>query len=113
MKIKSRETDGVVILDLSGDMYGGPDSMALVDALTALAAEKKLNAILNLEKVRHVPSPGLGILVVARSRYAKEGGALKLLKPNERVLGVLTLTQLILLFEVFTTEREAIESFRR
>ena len=113
MKIKRREVDGITILDLSGEMYGGPDNMKLVEIVTELIQDKKLDLVLNLGKVKWISSTGLGIMVSARSRYAKEGGVIKLMSPNDRVLGILQVTRLNLIFDVFPTEQEALESFKR
>ncbi len=113
MKIKRREVDGITVLDLSGEMYGGPDNMKLVEMITELVDDKKLDLILNLSKVKWISSTGLGIMVSARSRYAKEGGVIKLMNPNDRVLGILQVTRLNLIFDVFPTEQEALESFKK
>lgn len=113
MKIKKREVDGVTILDLSGEMYGGPDNMELVDVVSELAKDKKLDLIINLAKVKWISSTGLGILVSARSRFAKEGGVMKLCHPNERVLGILQVTRLNLIFDVYPSEKEAINSLKQ
>lgn len=113
MKIKSREVDGVTVLDISGEMYGGPENMELVNAVSDLAKEKKLDLLVNLSKVKWISSTGLGILVSARSRYSKEGGVIKLCHPNERVLGILQVTRLNLIFDVYPTETEALGSFKK
>lgn len=113
MKIKKREIDGITILDLSGEMYGGPDNMELVDVVSELTKDKKLDLIINLTKVKWISSTGLGILVSARSRFAKEGGVMKLCHPNERVLGILQVTRLNLIFDVYSSEKEAIESLQQ
>jgi anti-anti-sigma regulatory factor len=52
-------------------------------------------------------------MVSARSRYAKDGGVIKLLQPNDRVLGILQVTRLNLIFDVFDSEKEALESFKK
>ena len=113
MKIKKREVNGVTILDLSGEMYGGPDNMELIDVVSELTKEKKLDLIINLAKVKWISSTGLGILVSARSRFAKEGGVVKLCHPNERVLGILQVTRLNLIFDVYPSEKEAINSLKQ
>jgi anti-sigma B factor antagonist len=113
MKIKRREVDEITILDLSGEMYGGTDNMKLVEIVSELIQDKKLDLVLNLTKVKWISSTGLGIMVSARSRYAKEGGVIKLMNPNDRVLGILQVTRLNLIFDVFPTEQEAIESFKK
>jgi anti-sigma B factor antagonist len=67
----------------------------------------------NLSKVKWISSTGLGILVSARSRFAKEGGVVKLCQPNSRVLDILMVTRLNMIFDVFSTEEEALASFRK
>jgi anti-sigma B factor antagonist len=113
MKIKSRVVDGVTVLDVSGEMYGGPENMELVNTVTELAEEKKLDLLINLSKVKWISSTGLGILVSARSRFAKEGGVVKLCHPNSRVLDILTVTRLTMIFDVFPNEAEALASFKK
>lgn len=113
MKIKSREVKGITVLDVAGEMYGGPDNMELVNAVTELAKEKKLDLLVNLSKVKWISSTGLGILVSARSRFSKEGGIMKLCHPNDRVLGILQVTRLNMIFDVFPTEEEALTAFKK
>ena len=113
MKIKKKEVDGITVLELSGEMYGGPDNMRLVDVVSELIEEKKLDLVINLSKVKWISSTGLGILVSARSRFAKEGGVVKLCHPNDRVLGILQVTRLNLIFDVYDTEQEAIASLKK
>lgn len=113
MKIKTREVDGVTVLDISGEMYGGSENMDLVNVVTELAKQKKLDLLINLSNVKWISSTGLGILVSARSRYAKEGGVMKLCRPNDRVLGILQVTRLNMIFDVFPTEEEALKSFKK
>lgn len=113
MKIKKKEIDGIAVLELSGEMYGGPDNMKLVDEVTELIQEKKLDLIISLAKVKWISSTGLGILVSARSRFAKEGGVVKLCHPNDRVLGILQVTRLNLIFDVYPNEQEAIASLKK
>lgn len=112
MKIKRREVDGVTILDISGEMYGGPENMKLVDVVSDLAKEKKLDLIINLSNVKWIASTGLGILVSARSRFSKEGGVMRLCQPNDRVLGILQVTRLNLIFDVYDNEQQALASIK-
>ncbi|MBN1164611.1 MAG: STAS domain-containing protein [Candidatus Krumholzibacteriota bacterium] len=113
MKIKKKEVDGITVLELSGEMYGGPDNMKLIDMISDLINEKKLDLVISLAKVKWISSTGLGILVSARSRYAKDGGVIKLCHPNDRVLGILQVTRLNLIFDVFDSEQEAVASLQK
>ena len=113
MKIDFREMGAVTVLDTSGEMYGGPENMKLLDAVTELAKIKRLECLVNLSKVKYITSTGLGILVSARSRFAREGGVVKLCCPNSRVLDLLHVTRIDLIIEVFPTEEEALVSFKK
>ena len=113
MKIKQREVDGIAVIDLSGEMYGGPEGTRLIEMVSELASEKKLDLIINLSKVKWISSTGLGILVSARSRFAKEGDVVKLCHPNDRVLGILQVTRLNLIFDVYPSEKEAIANLQQ
>jgi anti-sigma B factor antagonist len=113
MKIKSHEVDGITVFDVTGEMYGGAENMELVNMVTELAKEKKLDLLINLSKVKWISSTGLGILVSARSRYSKEGGMIKLCQPNDRVLGILQVTRLNMIFDVYQNVEEAIASFKK
>lgn len=112
MRIKKREVDGATVLDISGEMYGGPDNMQLIDVVSELAKEKRLDLVINLARVKWISSTGLGILVSVRSRYAKEGGVIKICNPNDRVLGIFQVTRLNLIFDVFSSEKEALQSLK-
>lgn len=111
MKINRKEVNGIIVLMVSGEMYGGPDNMKLLDEVSELADQKKLNLVINLSNVKHVSSNGFGILISTRARYAKSGGILKLCNPNDRVLGILQFLRFNLFFDIYDNEREAIESF--
>ncbi len=113
MKIKKKEVDGITVLELSGEMYGGPDNMKLVEVVSELAEQGSLDLVISLSKVKWISSTGLGILVSARSRFAKEGGVVKLAHPNDRVLGILQVTRLNLIFDVYESEEEAIASLKK
>jgi anti-anti-sigma factor len=84
----------------------------LLQEVDALGADGKLNLVLNLSRVKRIASNGMGVLVAAQSRYARHGGALKISNANERVLGILELTRLKLLFDIYPTEAEATAALR-
>lgn len=113
MKIKQKESDGITVLELSGEMYGGPENMKLVEVVEGLTTENKLDLVINLSKVKWISSTGLGILVSARSKFAKHGGVVKLAGPNDRVLGILQVTRLNLIFDVYDNEEQAIASLKK
>jgi len=110
MKVKRREVNGAVVLELSGDMHGGPENMELVEILDRLGEEGRLDTILDFKKVRFVASNGLGILVRARAHYVAHGGRFCICNLNSRVLSLMYVTKLNLLFEVYESYEEALEA---
>jgi len=111
MKIKKREVNGVVVFDVSGEMYGGPENMRLREMAKELLEEGKLKLLINFAKVKWVASTGLGILVSTKATYEKAGGVIKLCNLNERVLTLFQVTKINTTMEPYASEEEAIASF--
>ena len=110
MKATVRHVGKVSIVDISGRMEHGPD-MTLKDQVTELLEERHKNIVLNLNKVSFMDSTGLGELIRCLKRAKKEGGAIKLLNPREKVLNLLLLVKLEMLFEIYHDEKKVISSF--
>jgi anti-sigma B factor antagonist len=111
MKIKERKRDGVAILDVTGKIMGGSDSVALDGTLKTLIYEGTKNVIVNLEKVNWVNSTGLGILISGYTTVRNNGGELKLLKVSSRIQNIFMVSKLHTVFESYNDEDEAVRSF--
>lgn len=111
LKIKERKRDGVVILELSGKIMGGPDAGLFNDTLKTLIHEGSLNIIIDLSKVNWINSTGLGILISGYSTVKKSGGDLKLLRPTDRIQSIFMVSKLHTVFASFQDEDEAVRSF--
>lgn len=111
LKLNQRESEGIRILDLHGRLIiGEPESMLRTEII-ALANAKDVNVILNLEGVAAIDDDGLGALVFCWARIASSGGALKLLSRTRLHLSLMVVTKLATVFEFFTNEQEAVDSF--
>ena len=75
-----------------------------------MAEARDVNIILNLAGVSEIDDDGLGVLVLCYARIVRSGGALKLhnLPPH---LSLTILTKLDTVFEVFSDEQDAVNSF--
>jgi anti-sigma B factor antagonist len=111
MKIRQREVDEVVILDVNGKIMGGPDSDVFRNAIRALVDGGKRKVLVNLEEVSWINSTGLGILIDGFSTLQKSGGKLKLVNVSPRIESLLAVTKLSTIFESFRQEDEAVRSF--
>ena len=111
LQIAERDIEGVRILDLDGRLVAGQDTGQLRDKIHDIAAAGVRNAVLNLKNVDYIDSTGLGALVIGYTTMKKAGGGLKLLNLTRRNIELLVLTKLETVFEVFTDEQDAVNSF--
>lgn len=113
MKITQKEKNGVVVLELSGKIMGGPDATTLNDKLHALVETGKTKVVADLSKVNWMNSSGLGILISALTTIRNAGGDLKLSAITDRIQSLLMITKLLTVFDSFQTTDEAIASFSK
>ncbi|ADO75344.1 STAS domain-containing protein [Stigmatella aurantiaca] len=111
MKITSRSVQGVEILKPEGKITIGVGDVALRNAVQESLARGTTKLLLDLSGVTTVDSSGVGELVSAYTRVTSRGGKLKLFGLPSKVQDILTITQLITVFEVYDSEAEALASF--
>ena len=110
MDINSRRRDDVTILDVRGKITIGGD-LALRQAIHQALSDGAKKLVVNLQHVTTIDSSGVGELVGAYTSAKNHGAVLKLVNLPAKVQDVLTITQLITVFDVYDTEDEAIRSF--
>ncbi len=111
LDIHQKEREGIVILELKGRITVGPEAGSLRERVGALAQRGQLNVILNLAHVDYIDSTGLGALVMCATSLRKQGGNIKLLNLNRRHIELLVMTKLATVFDLFTDEQDALNSF--
>ena len=111
VKIKERKRDGVVILEMSGKLMGGPDADAFDEILKTLIHEGSKNVIVGMERVKWVNSTGLGILISSYTTLRNHEGELKLANVTDKIHSLLTITKLVTVFDAHDSVDEAIASF--
>lgn len=111
LDLKSRESNGITIVDLSGRVTLGDGASALREALHQLADSGHRKVLLNFADVSYIDSSGIGLLVSSFATFNRLGGKLKLLHLGNRVKDLLVITKLYTVFDVYDTESTAIQSF--
>lgn len=106
-----RNSGDVSIVDLPGRVTHGSGDIEMRETIQNLLDTGKKKFIVNLEKVTYMDSAGIGELVACHKRAVQKGGVIKILKANEKMLDLLTITQLNKIFDLFTDEQEALKSF--
>lgn len=106
-----RETDGICVLELSGevDVYTSP---MVKDKLQALIESDRYRIVVNLKDVRYIDSTGLGILIGALKRVREHNGSVNLVITNPQTRKVFEITGLVKIFGIFDTEEQALSAFQ-
>ncbi|MCK5148572.1 STAS domain-containing protein [bacterium] len=113
MTISEHEQDGIIIISLEGDMIGGPGATLLIEKLREYLKDGKNNFVLNMSQIEWMNSSGLGILMGGLTTVRQNDGQLKLANVTEKILELLRITKLNRVFDLFSNELEAIESFSK
>ena len=112
LKVETEISGDVFILHCEGRIVFGDEGAALRERVRhMLSGTPKI--IVNLEKVGHIDSGGLGTLVGLWISAKNRGGELKLVSPNRHVDDVLRRTNLDTVFKVYGNDDEALAAFQK
>ena len=113
LEVHQREREGITIIELKGRLTAGTEAGALRDRASALlaAGTRDVNVVLDLKDVDYIDSTGLGTLVICATSLRRNGGNIKLLNLNRRNVELMVMTKLATVFEFFTDEQDAVNSF--
>jgi anti-sigma B factor antagonist len=112
LRVETRISDGVFILHCQGRIVFGDEGAALRERVNNMLSGTPKIAV-DLARVDHIDSGGLGILVGLFVSAKNRGGELKLISPNPHVEEVLRRTNLNTLFSVYRNDDEAIAAFHK
>ena len=113
LKITNRVVDGVVVLALDGRIVLGEETTALRENVKSLLSGGQKNIVLDLTNVTMIDSSGLGTLVAAHSSAKSNGASLRLCNVGSRFNELLLITKLYTVFEVSSTEAEAVRAMAK
>lgn len=112
MKVKTIEKYGAVVIELKGNVMGGPEAQEFSDTLHKLIDDDKKNVIVDLAETKFMNSSGLGMLISGYTTMKNGGGSMKLANATEKIESLLVITKLISVFEHYTSVEDAINSFK-
>ena len=112
MKVKTIEKYGAVVIELKGNVMGGPEAQEFSDTLHKLINDEKKNVIVDLAETKFMNSSGLGMLISGYTTMKNGGGSMKLANATEKIESLLVITKLITVFEHYTSVEEAVNSFK-
>jgi anti-sigma B factor antagonist len=112
LKLATQVKDGILVVDCTGRIVFGEESSLLRETVKKAITENN-RIVMNLGEVNYIDSGGLGTLVALHTTAQNAGGTIKLANLTKRVGDLLQVTKLLTVFDVYDSEAEAIESFRK
>lgn len=104
--------EGITVLSCDGRIDFGEDAGALRTSVKSLIPGTP-RIIVDLEHATHMDSGGLGVMVSLYCSARAAGTDIKLANLGARLKGVLQITKLVTVFEVYDTVEQAITAFRQ
>jgi anti-sigma B factor antagonist len=111
MKLSTRKAGEVVIIDVDGKILFGEGDTEIKQIVDDLLKKGNKKVLLNLTNVPFLDSAGLGEIIRCFTALRRNGGSLKLLSPNRRIIDLLNITNLLTVFDWFSDESSALASF--
>ena len=111
LKIEERQAGPVTVVLLSGQMLLDDGDLAFRQRIHELIDRGAAKIVLDLGGVTYIDSSGVGMLVAKLKTLREKGGDMKLLNLNRRSESLLGMLKLLILFETFQDEGEAVRSF--
>ena len=111
MEISKRTSGDVAIFDLDGKLTIGKGDVRLRGELMDQLESGKKHILVNLDEVTTIDSSGLGELIRSKVTATSHQAEVKLLHVNIKARKLLTMAQLVGVFEMFDDEDMAVASF--
>ncbi|MFZ1321147.1 MAG: STAS domain-containing protein [Ignavibacteria bacterium] len=102
---------GIVILSPKGNFVGGDETDELREAVKKYTDLGNKKLLIDLGEVLYLNSTALGVLIAAHANYSKREGKIKLSQLNKNLENLFVITKLALIFDSYTTQEEALNSF--
>lgn len=109
--IVEKLVDGVLLLDMRGELTLGPETAALRERVKHLLDQGYQRILLDLWEVAYMDSVGISTLVECYAVAQARGASIKLLRLNRRVTDLMRITRLSTVFEIHETLERAVNSF--
>ncbi len=105
--LKKQIRPGVVVLEITDSISMGPNCQRIEQQVEEVIRQNEKWVIFDLSRVTYVDSSGVGTIVKILGRLKNVGGTLRLTGVKDMVMGVLKLTQLVKIIEIYPTVADA------
>lgn len=110
-RVDVHQRGNVTVLVPRGKITIGSGDIALRNAMQETMNNGSQNIVVNLGEVSTIDSSGVGELVSAYTTAMNRGAKVKLANLSPKINDILSITQLITVFDIYDSEDEAVASF--
>ncbi|HHL71449.1 MAG TPA: anti-sigma factor antagonist [Bacteroidetes bacterium] len=112
LEVSTHPVGNAVVVKITGDvdLYSSPEVRKTIIGLTK---NKEKNILIDLSQVAYMDSSGVATLVEGLQQVGRYKGTLKLFGLDAAVREVFELSRLDKVFEIYTTEAEALETIAK
>ena len=111
LQIDERETQGVTVLTLSGQMLLDDGDLLFGRRVNDLVGRERMKVLVDLAAVTAIDSSGVGMMVAKLKDLRKRGGDMRLLRLTSAGHRLFNVLRLKTTFEVFDDEAAALRSY--
>jgi anti-anti-sigma factor len=111
LHITTTERGEVTVLDLDGRLVLDDGDTVFRETINGLMDRNRLKMVVNLADVSYIDSAGIGVLVGRYLGVRRRGGDMKLANLTARSHRVMTITQLLNVFDCYDSSEEAVRAF--
>ncbi|MDR3675281.1 MAG: STAS domain-containing protein [Acidobacteriota bacterium] len=120
IEIKENELRGIIVLELSGRLILGQESMDFRGKIKEVLEKSdwirerwgwNTRIILDLRDLSFIDSAGLGALIAARTSAANRGAGIKLANLTKKIHDALSITKLVTVFDVYDSVEAAVNAY--
>lgn len=111
LQIDERETQGVTVLTLAGEMLLDDGDLLFGRRVNDLVASERVKILVDLAAVTAIDSSGVGMMVAKLKDLRKRGGDMRLLRLTSSGHRLFNVLRLKTTFEVFDDEATALRSY--
>jgi anti-sigma B factor antagonist len=112
MKLNTYDKDGVFVVEVKGQLMGGPDTGELDEKLYSIIGKDVKKAVVDLKDCDWINSSGLSILIHHYKKFKDAGGELKLANLTNKVERIMVISRLTEVFDVRDSIEDAIKAFK-
>ena len=111
LRITTTERGDVTVLELEGRLVLDDGDTVFRETINGLMDRNHLKLVVNLADVSYIDSAGIGVLVGRYLGVRRRGGDMKLANLTARSHRVMTITQLLNVFDCYDSVEEAVRAF--